>query len=135
MILNNMRTFAFIRRIDNSLDFHYCGYVGLLVDTVLPPCRNNLKEFFGESKYLDDEISIHGGITYSGKFHNKMEIIPLTAIPENWYDHFGYGFDLNHAYDKELNISTNFEYAKMECLNLQKQLEELLDKYSPSTGN
>lgn len=132
-----MRTFAFIRKIRHLFDddFHYCGYVGLLVDNVLLPCRNTLDDLFSEDKYLDDEISIHGGITYNGKFNQGYEIIPLTAIPENWYDYFCYGFDLNHHLDKESNISTNFEYAKKECLNLQKQIEELLDKYLPSTGD
>lgn len=65
----------------------------------------------------------------------KYPIIPISNIPDNWSDYHYYGFDLDHFGDDIDGISVDFDYAVKETLNMQKQIEELIAQYVPSTGN
>lgn len=115
--------FAFLRKIRFNEKFHhYCGYVGV-DDKSKYPISYNEALFGGEEDYLENHIKVHGGITFSRTFDKNVEIIPLTAIPENWHEHFIYGFDLNHYGDEETGTSKDFRFAKEQTLSLLNQLE------------
>ena len=119
--------FAFLRKVrfgEKDRGFHhYCGYVGVDDKSKYPVCYNEVPLGGHHEDYLDDHIRVHGGITFTSTFREDVDIIPLTSIPENWYEHFIYGFDLNHYDDEETGVSKDFEYAKKETLSLLDQLE------------
>lgn len=118
--------FAFLRKVRfNEKDggfHHYCGYVGV-DDKSKYPVSYNERPLEDQEDYLENHIKVHGGITFARTFNKNVEIIPLTSIPENWYEHFIYGFDLNHYDDEITGISKNLEYAKEQTLSLLNQLE------------
>ena len=118
--------FAFLRKVRfNEKDggfHHYCGYVGV-DDKSKYPISYNEALFGGQEDYLENYIKVHGEITFTGTFREDVDIIPLTSIPENWYEHFIYGFDLNHYDDDITGVSKDFEYAKEQALSLLHQLE------------
>ena len=68
-------------------------------------------------------------------FLKNTPIIPISTIPDNWHEYHYYGFDLNHYNDYETGVSTNIDYAIKETFAIQKQLEELIAQYVPSTGD
>lgn len=128
------KVIAFLRLVDINNNRWYCGYVGVKDDSMFPhTLMSDIDMFDKYPETLDAKISVHGGITYDGKFREYDSIIPLTEIPEDWYKYHCYGFDLNHLDDD--NIKMNFYYAKQEALNMKKQMEELIANLSPSTGN
>lgn len=109
---------------------HYCGYVGVKDNSMLPKSyqATTFEELESNPamEHLDDYIRVHGGITFNGVFPQETSIIPLTDIPEDWHTYHIYGFDLNHYDDNETGISTNFDYAKNEALSMKQQMEELI---------
>lgn len=136
------KTICFVRCIcRNDSIHHYCGYVGISNDDVSIINNELLKTMDDETKEwllydaIATKLSVHGGITFHGKFNKNYSIIPIGNIPYNWYDYTYYGFDLNHFGDDINGISTNFDCAVQETLGIQKQLEELIVQYAPSTGD
>ena len=122
---------AFLRHIRNYDKNHYCGYIGVKDSSMLPKSSAALLAFEDiennlEYNYLDDNIKVHGGITFDGVLSKDTPIIPLTDIPNDWHTYHIYGFDLNHYNDNEKGISTNFDYAKNETLSMKQQMEELI---------
>lgn len=121
---------------------HYCGYIGISNDNVSIINNKLLKAINDDevkklleydaitNKFLSIEM-----LLFYGKFDKHNPIIPISNIPDNWYEYTYYGFDLNHYNDNKSDISTNFEYAVKETLNIQKLLEELIAQYVPSTGD
>lgn len=126
--MNNVIAFL---RIVGVFGYHYCGYVGIKENDKVPRSLQG----GGTGYTLDDEISVHGGITFDGHFNQENSIIPITNIPEDWYTYHCYGFDLNHYNDICSGINMDFEYAKKEVIRMKEQMEALLDRISPSTGN
>lgn len=131
--MNNV--IAFLRRIVRPGEeqlFHYCGYVGVKDASMLPLSSEGGGD---ENQHLlDDEIHVHGGITFDGRMSIFEDIIPLTDVPKNWFTYHIYGFDMFHHDDIESGLSTNIEYAILETLSMKVQIEALIDKISPSTG-
>ena len=131
--MNNV--IAFLRRIVRSREeqlFHYCGYVGVKDASMLPLSSEGGGD---ENQHLlDDEIHVHGGITFDGRMNRFEDIIPLTDIPQDWFTYHIYGFDLFNYDDIESGLSTNIEYAILETLNMRVQIKALIDKMLPSTG-
>ena len=131
--MNNV--IAFLRRIVRPGEeqlFHYCGYVGVKDASMLPLSSEGGGD---ENQHLlDDEIHVHGGITFDGRMNRFEDIIPLTDIPHDWYTYHIYGFDLFHHADIESDMSTNIEYAVLETIRMKVQIAALVDKMSPSTG-
>ena len=121
---------AFLRHIKTQGMNHYCGYVGVKDSSMLPRSfqASTFEEIDNDPEYdcLDNNIRVHGGITFDGVFPKETPIIPLTDIPKDWNTYHIYGFDLNHWNDNETGISTNFDYAKNEALSMKKQMEELI---------
>ena len=77
---------------------------------------------------LDEYIDIHGGITYDNpSISEKQPIIPITAIPEDFYSYRVIGFDTCHTLD--MIEEWIFEEVKNETLNLKSQIEELIKSY------
>lgn len=131
--MNNV--IAFLRRIVRPGEeplFHYCGYVGVKDASILPLSSEGGGD--RNQHLLDDEIHVHGGITFDGRINRLEEIIPLTDIPQDWFTYHIYGFDLFHHTDIESGLSTNIEYAILETLNMRVQIKALIDKMSSSTG-
>lgn len=134
-------TFAFLRLVKyqyhDGYHEHYCGYVGIKDNSIydrLPPTYQRGGDSDDED-LLDNDISVHGGITFDGAFSENEPIIPLTNIPQNWYNCYCYGFDLNHFNDNIKGISTDFEYAKMQALDMKNQVEAMIRMRFPSTGS
>lgn len=136
------KTVCFLRCIYiDDVIHHYCGYVGIsnndvsiINNELLKTMDNETKEWFLYDA-IADKISVHGDVTFSNSFPKNTPIIPISNIPDNWREYHYYGFDLNH-YDDYLNgVSTDFEYAVKETLSMQKQLEEFIVQYVPSTGD
>ena len=121
---------AFLRHINHYGQNYYCGYIGVKDSSMLPKSYQGSTfedvEDNPEYNYLDDNIQVHGGITFDGVFPQETLIIPLTDIPEDWHTYHIYGFDLDHNDDKKTGISTNFDYAKNEALSMKQQMEELI---------
>lgn len=112
----------------------YCGYVGVEDGSKIPhSIQGDLDMFDDYDNSLDAQISVHGGITFDGKWEENTSIIPITDIPKNWYKYHCYGFDFNHCEDEP--IAMNFEYAKQEVLNMKEQMEKLIEHMSLSTGD
>lgn len=138
-----MKTIAFVRAMHNNdrTVHHYCGYVGISNNDVSVINNKLLKTMDDEDKEwleydaIASKLKVHGGITFSSSFSKNTPIIPITAIPDNWHEYHYYGFDLNHYNNNETGVSTNIDYAIKETLAIQKQLEELIAQYVPSTGN
>ena len=136
------KTVCFLRCINRDDNIHhYCGYVGISNDNVsiinnelLKTMDNDTKEWLMYDA-IAHEISVHGGVTFSSNFLKITPIIPISAIPDNWDEYHYYGFDLNHFGDDSNGIAENVEYAINETINMKKQLEELIARYVPSTGN
>lgn len=128
------KVIAFLRLV--TLDGNnrwYCGYVGVKDNSMLPKSiQGNIDMFDDYPNSLDAKISVHGGITFDGTWHENISIIPLTDIPADWHTYHCYGFDLNHYNDED--IAMDFEYAKQEALSMKKQIEELIGTSSSSTG-
>jgi len=101
----------------------YNGYVGF--EGTLPQSRQGGADYEDDNA-LDNQITVHGGITFDGKFSKKSGLIPLTNIPEDWYKYRIVGFDCAHWNDTEENCS--FEFTKEETLSLLKQIKELINK-------
>lgn len=136
------KTVCFVRCIIiDDIVHHYCGYVGIsdndvsvINNELLKTMNDNDKELFIYDA-IADRISVHGGVTFCDKFDKDNHLTPISNIPDNWYEYHYYGFDLNHYNDDIMGISTDFEYAVKETLNMQKQLEEMISRYVPSTGD
>lgn len=75
---------------------------------------------------LDEYIDIHGGITFDDHIDMDTPIIPITAVPEDFYSYRVVGFDTCHALD--MTEEWTFEEVKNETLKLKKQVESLLEK-------
>jgi hypothetical protein len=130
-----MKTFAFLG-INNLYDEYkragiagiscgrYNGYVGIIEGAGVPLSRQGGCEDYETS--LDNLVSVHGGITFDGKFDKGEEIIPLTETPADWWKYRIVGFDCANFGDTEDNCP--FEFAKQEALNLQRQMEEIINK-------
>lgn len=132
------KVIAFLRYINKSYDGYngyYCGYVGVKDNSMLPKCYQNsaLEETINGEILLDDLIHVHKGITFIGKFNSSTSIIPITDIPSDYHTYYYYGFDLGHAGDEE--IGNDYQYAKAEVLSMKEQMEKLIAKLSPSTGD
>jgi hypothetical protein len=136
------KTVCFLRCIyRNDIVHHYCGYVGISNDNVsiineelLKTIDDDAKEWFMYDA-IADKLKVHGGVTFCSSLPKHYPIVPISNIPENWSDYHYYGFDLNHHMDVIKGISTDFDYAVKEALDMQKQLEELIAQYVPSTGD
>lgn len=143
MINNNMQKIVcFVRCIhrDDRIH-HYCGYVGISNNDASVINNELLKTMNEEDKEqllydaIASKLNVHGDVTFSSCLTRRTPIIPISDIPNNWYEYHYYGFDLNHLDDDVNGVSTDFEYAVRETLNMQKQLEQLIAKYVPSTGD
>lgn len=136
------KTVCFLRCIyrDDTIH-HYCGYVGISNDNVSIINNELLKTMNNEDKEwlmydaIADKLNVHGGVTFCSAFGKNTLIIPISNIPDNWNNYHYYGFDLDHFGDDIDGISVDFDYAVKETLNMQKQMEELIAQYVPSTGN
>ena len=131
-----MKTFAFLRE-NPCYDTRakrgcpcgqYNGYVGI-IDRELTPTPH--PELFGA--YISrsgKEISVHGCITYDsymGDFEIPHDgIIPLTEMPDEWWQYQVVGFDCNHWGDTP--DKWPFEEVKKETLDLQRQIEETAEQ-------
>lgn len=72
-----------------------CGYVGV------PPDHPWHGKGYDEVHSLDEDISVHGGLTYAAACHGRVCHVPEPGEPDNlwWlgFDH-AHGFDLSPAY-------------------------------------
>lgn len=133
-LLDKIKTIAFIRPIrycDDRNVHHYCGYVGVKDNSLLPKAYMD-DDYDSESneKCLDSIIDVHGGITFAGQFSDKkISIIPVTTIPVDYLDYRYYGFDLNHSNDNETGKSVDFNYALQQTKSLKKQIDDLIKKH------
>lgn len=132
------KVIAFLRYINKSYDGYngyYCGYVGVKDNSMLPKCYQNggINDIESNKVLLDDLITVHKGITFAAEFHCSTSVIPITDIPSDYNTYYYYGFDLGHAGDEE--IGNNYQYAKAEVLSMKEQMEKLIAKLSPSTGD
>lgn len=132
-LFDKQRTIAFIRpiRYSNNADtHHYCGYVGVKNNSLLPKAyMDSSYDSESDEKCLDSIIDVHGGITFAGQFSDKkISIIPITAIPIDYLDYYYYGFDLNHSNDNETGKSVDFNYALQQTKLLKKQIDDLIKK-------
>ena len=76
--------------------------------------------------YLDNYISVHGGITLDhSNLWEGANIIPLTAIPEDIHSYRVIGFDCAHLNDNSEIWS--FENTRSETLRLKEQIEKLIN--------
>lgn len=129
-----MEVFAFLRKspIADKVDCgEYNGYVGIINDT-LPDTFMSSGTI--EEHHLDAIIGVHGGITFDNKnrrneiIWDKEPIIPLTAIPDKWYQYRVIGFDCAHFGDtKEM---WTFEAVKKETKDMMEQVLKLLKERS-----
>lgn len=105
---------------------HLCGYVG-----VKPGHR-----MFGQDWNHEEEIDVHGGITFGNKCQEEAEETSVCHVVENaeedgvWWLGFDccHGGDLSHIVPiSGLRMSLygeyrNFDYVTAECTSLAKQL-------------
>lgn len=130
-----MKTFTFLRESPLCDEYRkmgilgmscgrYNGYVGIIDDAGVPLSRQGGCEDYETS--LDNLVSVHGGITFDGKFDKGEEIIPLTETPADWWKYRIVGFDCASFGDTEENCP--FEFVKQEALSLQRQIEEIINK-------
>ena len=128
-----MKTFAFLRenpwfkKYKGEFGGPYNGYVGI-VDKEHTPTWH--PELFGDYISASGKaISVHGGITYDSSradFHFPHDgIIPLTEMPDEWWQYQVLGFDCNHCDDTPEKWP--FEEVKKETLDLQRQIEGIID--------
>lgn len=127
-----MEVFAFLRKLPlaGTTDCgEYNGYVGIIND-ILPDSFMSSRDF--DEIELDDLIDVHGGITFDNKnrrneiIWDKEPIIPLTAIPDKWYQYRIIGFDCAHFGDnKEL---WGFEVTKAETKHMMEQILKLINE-------
>ena len=131
--MNNIIAFLRLVGYDDKRQW-YCGYIGVEDDSKIPhSIQGDLDVFDDYDNSLDAQISVHGGITFDGKWEENTTIIPITDIPKNWYKYHCYGFDLHHCDDEP--IAMDFEYAKQEVLSMKEQMEKLIEHMSSSTGD
>ena len=127
-----MKTFAFLRESPrygkkysrNSPCGRYNGYVGIIDRGLTPTAHEGL---FGDYIAASGKIiSVHGHITYDSNASDfKIPhdgIIPLTEIPNEWWQYQVVGFDCGHWGDTPEKWP--FEEVKKETLDLQRQIEE-----------
>lgn len=125
-----MEAFAFLMKsplVDKNEYGEYNGYVGIIND-ILPDSFMSSGDF--ENCELDALIDVHGGISFDNKkekgygYWKKIPIIPLTAIPDKWYQYRVIGFDCAHFRDtKEV---WTFEATKKETEYMMEQVLKLL---------
>lgn len=127
-----MEVFAFLRKshLVGIIDCgEYNGYVGIINDTLQDTFMSSgsIEEY-----HLDAIIDVHGGITFDNKNRrteigwDKEPIIPLTAIPDKWYQYRIIGFDCAHFGDtKEM---WTFEATKAETESMMKQVLKLINE-------
>lgn len=129
------KVIAFLRYINTPYNSYFCGYVGVKDNSMFPKCFQNssLEETVDGQILLDDLITVHKGITFAGKFDCSTPVIPITDIPSDYHTYYFYGFDLNHADDEK--IGNDYQYAKAEVLSMKEQMEKLIAKLCPSTGD
>lgn len=129
------KVIAFLRCVNTPYNNYFCGYVGVKDNSMLPKCFQNsgLEETVNGEILLDDLIHVHKGIRYAGTFNCYNPVIPITDIPSDYYKYYYYGFDLSHAGDEE--ICNDYQYAKAEVLSMKEQMEKLIDRLCPSTGD
>lgn len=131
-----MKTFAFLRENPcfgkkyrrNSPCGQYNGYVGI-IDRELTPTPH--PELFGAYiSHSGKEIYVHGGITYDScmaDFEIPHDgIIPLTEMPNEWWQYQVVGFDCGHWGDNPEKWP--FEEVKKETLDLLRQIEETAEQ-------
>lgn len=119
------RLFAFIT--ENPLSHNplfiggkYNGYVGIIEDTT------NVVDYTDHRLFdTDYYINVHGGVTFDGTLKPDTFILPLTDIPENWYNYRVVGFDCNHSFDK--NKERPLDYVKEQTMSMMNQIEKHLD--------
>lgn len=119
------RLFAFIT--ENPLSHipffrggKYNGYVGIIEDTT------NVVDYTDHRLFdTDYYINVHGGVTFDGTLQPDTFILPLTDIPENWYNYRVVGFDCNHSFDK--NKERPLDYVKEQTISMMNQIEKHLD--------
>lgn len=100
---------------------HRCGYVGVPEDHPLYK-----HSYLQELELLDNEapktyFKVHGGITYSDFFGERLHDSGLVDIEPKKYWFFGY--DCNHACD--IGVERSLEYCIGECKKLANQLKEV----------
>lgn len=129
------KVIAFLRLVNIPYNSYFCGYVGVKDNSMLPKCFQNsdFEETVNRKILLDDLIHVHKGITYAGTCNCSTSVIPITDIPSDYHTYYYYGFDLGHFGDEE--IGNDYQYAKSEVLNMKEQMEKLIAKLSPSTGD
>ena len=72
----------------------YNGYVGIIEDTT------NIVDYTDPRLFdTDYYINVHGGVTFDGTLKPDTFILPLTDIPENWYNYRVVGSDCNGSFD------------------------------------
>ena len=123
--MTQQRLFAFIT--ENPLSHNplfsggkYNGYVGIIEDTT------NVVDYTDPRLFdTDFYINVHGGVTFDGTLKPDTFILPLTDIPENWYNYRIVGFDCNHSFDK--NKERPLDYVKEQTMSMINQIEKHLD--------
>ena len=98
----------------------YNGYVGIIEDTTNIPSYTDSRIF--DTDYY---IKVHGGVTFDGTLKSDTFILPLTDVPENWFDYRVIGFDCNHSGDK--NKEWSLDYVKEQTMSMMHQIEKHLD--------
>ena len=123
--MTQQRLFAFVTEhpLSNKPGFRggkYNGYVGIIEDTTNVPSYTDSRIF--DTDYY---IKVHGGVTCDGVLRPDTFILPLTDIPENWFDYRVVGFDCNHSGDE--NKEWSLDYVKEQTMSMLHQIEEHLD--------
>lgn len=81
--MNNVIAFLRLVGFDDKHQW-YCGYVGVKDDSKIPHSIEGDSNMFDDyPNSLDAQISVHGGITFDGKWEENTAIIPITDIPKN----------------------------------------------------
>lgn len=129
------KVIGFLRCVNTPYNSYFCGYVGVKDNSMLPKCFQNsgLEETVNGEILLDDLIHVHKGITYANKFNCFTPVIPITDIPSDYHTYYFYGFDLDYDGDEE--ICKDYQYAKAEVLSMKEQMEKVIAKLCPSTGD
>lgn len=98
----------------------YNGYVGIIEDTT------NVYDYT-DNRFFDTDyhINVHGGVTFDGTLKPDTFILPLTDIPDNWYNYRIVGFDCNHYGDEEKEWT--LDYVKEQTISMMQQIEKHLD--------
>lgn len=78
------------------------------------------KSYVGE---IENQIDVHGGITFSGKFKTTKNLIMINKGDKLPDDYWVFGFDTMHYLD---NLETcNKDFCISETLRLKRQLEKI----------